>query len=43
MEGKKKKKDFDQNIALHEVFLESVPAALIISVIWVIAKPPLGI
>ena len=35
MKGKKKKKEFDQNIGLHEVFLESVPTALIITVIGV--------
>ena len=34
MKGKKEKKEFDQNIGLHEVFLESVPSALIIFVIW---------
>ena len=34
MKGKKEKKDYDQNIGLHEVFLESVPTALIITVIW---------
>ena len=34
MKGKKEKKDYDQNIGLHEVFLESVPSALIIFVIW---------
>ena len=33
MKGKKEKKEFDQNIGLHEVFVESVPTALIISVI----------
>ena len=35
MKGKKEKKEFDQNIGLHEVFLESVPTALIITVIWI--------
>ena len=35
MKGKKEKKEFDQNIGLHEVFLESVPTALIITVIFV--------
>ena len=35
MKGKKEKRDFDQNIGLHEVFLESVPTALIITVIGV--------
>ena len=30
MKGKKEKKEFDQNIGLHEVFLESVPATFII-------------
>ena len=36
MKGKKeKKKNYDQNIGLHEVFLESVPTALIIAVIGV--------
>ena len=35
MKGKKEKKEFDQNIALHEVFLESVPTALIITLIGV--------
>ena len=29
MKGRNKKKDFDQNIALHEVFLEAVPSAFI--------------
>ena len=29
MKGKKEKKEFDQNIGLHEAFLESVPSALI--------------
>ena len=29
MKGKKEKKEFDQNIGLHEVFLESVPTTLI--------------
>ena len=33
MKGKKEKKDFDQNIRLHELFLEYVPTALVISVI----------
>ena len=28
------KKDYDQNIGLHEVFLESVPTALIITAIF---------
>ena len=37
MKGKKEKKDYDQNIGLHEVFLESVPTALIITVISIIA------
>ena len=32
--GKKEKKDYDQNIGLHEVFLESVPSTLIITFIW---------
>lgn len=35
VKGKKEKKDYDQNIGLHEVFLESVPTALIITVIAV--------
>ena len=35
MKGKKEKKDYDQNIGLHEVFLESGPTALIIIYIWV--------
>ena len=35
VKGKKERKDYDQNIALHEVFLESVPTALIITVIGV--------
>ena len=35
MKGKKEKKDYDQNIGLHEVFLEAVPTALIITVIGV--------
>ena len=35
MKGKKEKKEFDQNIGLHEVFLESVPTTLIITVIFV--------
>jgi len=35
VKGKKEKKDYDQNIGLHEVFLESVPTALIITVIGV--------
>ena len=30
MKGKKEKKEFDQNIGLHEVFLESVPTTLIL-------------
>ena len=38
MKGKKEKKDYDQNIGLHEVFLESVPTALIITVILVKAN-----
>ena len=33
MKKKKEKRDFDQNIGLHEVFLESVPTTLIITVI----------
>ena len=33
MKGRMKKKDYDQNIGLHEVFLESVPTSLIIIVI----------
>ena len=37
MKGKKEKKDYDQNIGLHEVFLESVPSALIITVIFITA------
>ena len=35
VKGKKEKKEFDQNIGLHEVFLESVPTALIITVIMI--------
>ena len=35
MKGKKEKKDYDQNIGLHEVFLESVPTSLIITCIFV--------
>ena len=38
MKGKKEKKElkeFDQNIGLHEVFLESVPSTLIITCIAV--------
>ena len=35
MKGKKKKKKFEQNIGLHEVFLESVPSTLIITCIAV--------
>ena len=35
MKGKKEKKDYDQNIGLHEAFLESVPTALIIAVIGI--------
>ena len=31
--GKREKKDFDQNIGLHEVFLESVPTVFIVTVI----------
>ena len=37
MKGMKKKKDYDQNIGLHEVVLESVPTALIITVIFITA------
>ena len=33
--AKKAKKDFDQNIGMHEVFLESVPTVLIMFVIGV--------
>ena len=35
MKGKEEKKDYDQNIGLHEVFLESVPTVLIILVIFI--------
>ena len=35
MKGKKEKRDYDQNIGLHEVFLESVPTALIMFVIGI--------
>ena len=35
MKGKKEKKEYDESIGLHEVFLESVPTALIIAVIGV--------
>ena len=42
MKGKKEKKDYDQNIGLHEVFLESVPTALIITVIGVKAGIIIG-
>ena len=35
MKGKKEKRDFDQNIGLHEVFLESVPSTLILFVIGI--------
>ena len=35
MKGKKEKKDYDQNIGLHEIFLESVPTTLIIFFIFV--------
>ena len=39
MKGKKEKKDYDQNIGLHEVFLESVPTVLIVTVIfWLSCK-----
>ena len=34
----KKKEEFDQNIGLHEVFLESVPTTLILSVLWATAR-----
>merc|ERR1711988_2005594 len=34
VKGKKEKRDFDQNISLHEVFLEAVPTTVIITVIW---------
>ena len=33
--GRQIKKIFDQNIGLHEVFLEAVPTTLIITVIWI--------
>ena len=33
--GRMKKKEFDQNVGLHEVLLESLPTAFIITVIWV--------
>jgi len=33
--GKKKKKEFDQDIGLHETFLESVPSVFIMTVIWI--------
>ena len=36
-EGKKKKKEFDQEIGLHETFLESVLSAYFITVIMVTA------
>ena len=36
-EGKKKKKEFDQEIGLHETFLESVPSAFIMTVIMILA------
>ena len=35
MKAKKEKKDYDQNIGLHEIFLESVPTTLIIFFIFV--------
>ena len=35
MKGKKEKKDYDQNIGLHEIFLEAVPTSLIIFFIFV--------
>merc|ERR1711988_1470146 len=38
VKGKKEKKEFDQNIGLHEVFLESVPTALIITFVFVKAR-----
>jgi len=38
-EGKKKKKIFDQDIGLLETYLESVPSAFIITVIWTKAGP----
>merc|ERR1711988_632422 len=34
VKGRKEKKEFDQNIGLHEVFLESVPTALIMLAIY---------
>ena len=35
VKGRKKKREFDQNVGLHEVLLESVPTAFVITVIWV--------
>ena len=35
--GKKMKKEYDQNIALHETFLEAVPTTLVLTVIWLTA------
>ena len=43
MKGKKEKRDYEQNIGLHEVFLEAVLTALIITCIWIKARPPLEI
>ena len=37
VKGKKEKKQYEENIGLHEVFLESVPTAFIISIIMVSA------
>ena len=39
VKGTKEKKEFNQNVGLHEVFLESAPTALIITVIMIKANP----
>ena len=38
VKAKKEKKEFDQNIGLHEVFLESVPTALILTIVMMKAS-----
>ena len=35
VKGKKLKKEYDQNIGLHETFLEAVPTTLVLTVIIV--------
>ena len=39
-EGVKKKREYQQSIALHEVFLEAIPSTVILVIIFVVSQGP---